>query len=789
MRPSPYRPSLLAFALVAASLAHAADFRLYGSTRAYAPALWSLGSNWQGSVAPGAGGPLDAVTLTQGYAHLDLASTTLRSLTLQDGPDSLPTILAGGLVNVAAGGRIAGGTRRELFEAGYESRIDSAVNALGTLTVDVASSDALALGGSLTLGGLLTKKGEGTLILRGGVRDGGESGLRLLGGTTVIAGDIVSAGLTTLHGGRSDPTLFMSGSTLSVTNGTYMDILGGRTGGATLGGRPYDVAAELQEGSTLEVSEYGSLDLRAGALVVDDGSTLNLGYRGQLVAKAVSFAKSQTLTLNGTLYTSGLYVREGAPLSVDVDGGLLSMYDFSDTAATVDLTVGGGAPGSVASLTLRNGGGFGVEGALNLVDATSLITVDGTREASSVYTRDLAGAAGSRIALNGTGATVYLHDGSGNAFEGAISGEGRVQISNGSYAFTGPNSYTGGTAIYGGKLKVAQPNGAYALGYEDQVDGDLEIENAGAGTATRVTGRGAFVKSGAGALTLTDELRNGGTTTLAGGALRLQGRSTSGKIVGAAGTTLEFAPTASGVYDGAYSGAGALLKSGGRTTTMWTAPSNSGGMRVAGGTLDVDGAGAFGGGLAVDRYATFLNTSGGTLTIGGRSFVQGEVDTVAGSKTAFTGLVSGAGGFGGFGTVAFEGGYSPGNSPASVTIQGDLELGAANVLTMELGGSVLGSGYDHLTVDGRASLSGALSVVSLGGFAPTAGQSFELFDFGTWEGRFSSVRLPTLGSGLVWNTSALYSAGTISAQAVPEPAPILALALPALALLRRRRRA
>lgn len=49
--------------------------------------------------------------------------------------------------------------------------------------------------------------------------------------------------------------------------------------------------------------------------------------------------------------------------------------------------------------------------------------------------------------------------------------------------------------------------------------------------------------------------------------------------------------------------------------------------------------------------------------------------------------------------------------------------------------------------------------------------------------------LPTLSSGLAWNTSALYTTGTIRVQSVPEPASIAALGLGGWALLGRRRRA
>ena len=47
---------------------------------------------------------------------------------------------------------------------------------------------------------------------------------------------------------------------------------------------------------------------------------------------------------------------------------------------------------------------------------------------------------------------------------------------------------------------------------------------------------------------------------------------------------------------------------------------------------------------------------------------QGAVDTASGSTTAFSGPASGAGAYTGTGTVRFNGGFSPGNSPASISL-------------------------------------------------------------------------------------------------------------------------
>ncbi len=65
---------------------------------------------------------------------------------------------------------------------------------------------------------------------------------------------------------------------------------------------------------------------------------------------------------------------------------------------------------------------------------------------------------------------------------------------------------------------------------------------------------------------------------------------------------------------------------------------------------------------------------------------------------------------------------------------------------------------------GQLSLGGTLAVSLIEGFAPAAGQSFDILDWGSLSGEFSSLRLPVL-AGLNWDTSQLYSAGVLAVMA------------------------
>jgi hypothetical protein len=87
-------------------------------------------------------------------------------------------------------------------------------------------------------------------------------------------------------------------------------------------------------------------------------------------------------------------------------------------------------------------------------------------------------------------------------------------------------------------------------------------------------------------------------------------------------------------------------------------------------------------------------------------------------------------------------------------------------LFIELGGPTPGSQYDQVHVTGQLSLGGALKIdlIDLGGglFTPAAGNSFDILDWGSLVGTFSSLQLPALDGTLAWNTSQLYTSGVLS---------------------------
>ena len=248
----------------------------------------------------------------------------------------------------------------------------------------------------------------------------------------------------------------------------------------------------------------------------------------------------------------------------------------------------------------------------------------------------------------------------------------------------------------------------------------------------------------------------------------------------------------SGNYDltlqGALTGTGTLTKEGTGKLVIHNPAGFAGALAVTAGTVELP-AGLTGSGGGVTVGATGRLSALGAVT---RNLVnQGVIVGPAigsGQFLVFNGTVSGAGAY--EGRIAMNGTFSPGNSPGIVNVTGDLLLDSANLLTMELGGTTAGSEYDRINVTGLLTFGGTMTVSLINGFSPISGQSFQLFNAGSWSGTFSTLQLPGLSGGLAWNTNQLTSSGLLSVtSAIPEPATVaLGFGLVALGVAAWRRR-
>jgi len=105
------------------------------------------------------------------------------------------------------------------------------------------------------------------------------------------------------------------------------------------------------------------------------------------------------------------------------------------------------------------------------------------------------------------------------------------------------------------------------------------------------------------------------------------------------------------------------------------------------------------------------------------------------------GDVSGNGVIVGSQRIVCYGLISPGASPGTLTIDGDVTMEGSATLSIELGGIAPGE-FDQLIVTGNAVVSGTVNVSFVNGFSPTVGDAFPIIQSGSQDGTFNTVVMP-----------------------------------------------
>ncbi len=158
----------------------------------------------------------------------------------------------------------------------------------------------------------------------------------------------------------------------------------------------------------------------------------------------------------------------------------------------------------------------------------------------------------------------------------------------------------------------------------------------------------------------------------------------------------------------------------------------------------------------------------GVVIITGTNFVAAEImlgggtlrldGTLGGNLSVTNGGLHGHGRVNGALAVAGSGTLAPGPAIGTITIHGPLTLGGTAAMDVMKTGATLTSDR----VSGITALTcGGTLVVTAKGDALVAGDSFKLFDATTGTGAFATLQLPALPGGLVWDTAALPTTGTI----------------------------
>ncbi len=159
------------------------------------------------------------------------------------------------------------------------------------------------------------------------------------------------------------------------------------------------------------------------------------------------------------------------------------------------------------------------------------------------------------------------------------------------------------------------------------------------------------------------------------------------------------------------------------------------------------------------NFMAFTEVDQGALQVNGK--LQGVGVTVnSGGTLAGTGQVAANI------LVNSGGAVAPGTGTGSGDAAGILSVQSAyfengSELDITLHGTTRGTKYGALVATNDVILGGKLRVTMFG-FMPAAGQTFDIMDWGSVSGTFTGLVLPTLQSSLMWNKLKLYTDGVLS---------------------------
>lgn len=648
-------------------------------------------------------------------------------------------------------------------------------NGSRTVTVNdgAATLDAVFSGAVSGSSARLIKNGSGTLALTAS----NTFGSTLTAGTTFIT---INAGTLQLGNGGTTGSLTSSGTGDILNNGL---LVANRSDALTL-------AHSIQGSGTFTQAGAGTTTLTGastynGVTTISAG-TLQLGSGGT----TGSLSATSVITNNGTLAVNrSNAVSQGTDFASTVGGsGNFTQTGSGTTTLTTGNTWSGTTTVSGGLLKLDGAtalpGGTGASGTSHLIISGGII---GLTAASGDFTRALdTGATGAgnlvkwvtntsggfaafggdrSVNFGGSGASVTWSNASGILGNGLVLGHASADST---ITVVNPISL----ANSGSTRTVTVNDGTAAV---DAVMSGV-ISNAGTG----------FIKNGTGTLAMT-AANTFGTTIVAGSNFLTVSAGTL--QVGNGGTSGSFTATA----DISISAGGILATNRDGSLTINNAINNAAtGSTILGGSSNI--------------YSGGTSVSSGTLiftNVSGSATGTGSVSVASGATLAGGGVITAGSGS----SVTINGALSIGESSGTAQDMSISTSGAASLIVSSTGVAVFdlisgaGSGTlngaaaaDLLIVGGVMTLEAGstLRVRNLSGLSAwSTGDAWKIIDWnslgGSASGTFTSLDLPALSGPFFWDTSNLYSQGTLVVQA-PEPSRMLLLAAVTVPMLLRRRR-
>jgi autotransporter-associated beta strand protein len=723
--------------------------------------LTGTANSYTGGTVINAGGTLQVGTITTG-GTIAGASAITDNGTLVFGQTTTPSFTVSGLIS--GSGKLVVG---QAPSAPVTLILTNADTYSGGTTI--AAGSTLQIGDNANAGSIT-----------GNVTDLGLLDFHNVGGTTTFTGAIQATGavqvdngadviLTSAQNGWSGNTTINSGGTLEIGNGGSTGVIG---------------LHDITDNGSLVVNESGPL-----------GLTNNIGGSGAFTQQG-----SGTTTLVGAATYSGLTTVNGGKLVLT--NGVLA--GDATIASGANLTFQDGVPGTVSYGGAITGlGSFSQLGTDTIVFTGSGNTYSGGTTIGSLSTLQIGDATHTgSLATNGdvtdNGKLSFVNFGGGTTtISGNITGSGKVDVNltSGTVALTGTNSYSGGTIIEGGTLQVASSaNIGGATGGQVSFANGATLQFTGADTyaqaASLGTGGGTFdtngntvtwrgvisggangmTKTGAGTLILTNTETYTGDTTVSGGTLQVGNGITNGSLAGNTvdNATVDFDESGNLVYGSVISGSGVVEQISAGTLTLSGTNTYSGGTNVNAGTLSIGSDANLGNGgtVALAAATTLKTTATGTYAHDVTLTGDPTFNVASGTTTTWSGLISDGASAG---TLEVSGGgtFAPTNAGNSysggtvvhhgstIVIDASGELGAAT------GSVTLGNATTHGTLDVAANMTleptRTVSVDAGGGTIQTeSGVTFEI-----GQGIGGPGRLTVAGPGtFILAGTSTYSGGT-----------------------------
>jgi autotransporter-associated beta strand protein len=633
---------------------------------------------------------------------------------------------------LVSGGTLRAGNNNALGNANGDTTIASGA------TFDIAGFSLYNPGDIINIAGVGLSS-TGAVINTGGAQNNAVRALNLTADATIAAWgnrwDVRGNGGSGSHSGA----LNLNGFTLTKLGASTNSVVDC----ATVGDGSIEVLGGTLSLTRTEVDAPGHINVSSNLLVFENFST------GDPVTKGIVISGG-TIRLTGNTFTLGSPITNNLPgMTFDVASGL--------TLTAQGTIVGGGSLSKITAGTLILTAPDSTWGVSTSIGAGTLQIGSGAADGSL---RDLPTANNGTLIINSLNAFVITNQ---------ITGSGAITVTAGHLTLGGSNTYSG--AVLVNSTTATDPNGAI-----------LTISNSFAlGTNTgnthivgNTTGNGRLELLGnisvadpmlidcrqSGTINLPAILNVSGSNTISGqitgstGGSDMNFQSDSGKLTMSGGfnctTTagtrrLKLMGGAFGEWSGVISNSAdglvntIVVKTNSGSWKLSAANIYSGSTIIGGGTLALGPAGSINNSTNIDVQ------SGAVFDV---TAVSGGYILRASQSLKGNGSV--------VGNVTANGSVTPGESIGTLTFSNNVVL--AGTTTMEIDRDATPNA--DLIVANSLTYGGALTVVN-NGAALQAGDTFNLFDWTTRSGSFSSTNLPALDPGLSWDTSNLSVDGTI----------------------------